>query len=159
MRSSLLQFASFQLAVLLATVPVRLCLFLNSRIDVNQFVHSSYPRPPPLRNLLEGLNLPLFHPLTNTFPKDATSKHKCFAFFFGSRSVTPDECVRFANSDPDGNVLSLEMATGSDTDVEGCLSMCQVQGFTFAGVENGTKCCTCFTFVNVPQALLIIPHS
>jgi hypothetical protein len=64
MRSMRSTLASFQLAVtvLLAIVPVRLiiCLALNPRIHMNQFVHSLYPRPPLLRNLLQGLNLPLF---------------------------------------------------------------------------------------------------
>jgi hypothetical protein len=73
MRSSLLRLASFQLAVLLATVPVRsIFLALNAGKHVTQFVlHSLYPRPPPLRNLLEGLNLPLFKPLAISSSWDA----------------------------------------------------------------------------------------
>jgi hypothetical protein len=67
MRFSLLQLSSLQLIVLLATSPVRLIfLALNPCIHVNQFVHSLYPRRPPLRNLLKGLNLPLFKALAIT---------------------------------------------------------------------------------------------
>ena len=54
MRSSLL------LASLLAVVPVRLiCFVLYPRIHINQFIHSLYPHPLPVMNLLEGAPLSL----------------------------------------------------------------------------------------------------
>ena len=41
-------------ASIMAVIPVSLiCLSLNPRIDINQFVHSLYPQPPPLLYPLE----------------------------------------------------------------------------------------------------------
>jgi hypothetical protein len=142
MRSSLLQLASFQLAVLLlAAVPVRLIfLALNACIHVNQFVHSLYPRPLPLRNMLPGLSLPSFHPLAITNSRDATSEHIHFV-----RKRTCDLTVHFANSDsPAGNdlVVQIAQATVDGPTVESCIGACE--GFSLAGVENQTGCCTCF---------------
>jgi hypothetical protein len=70
-----------------------------------------------------------------------------FAFLFGSGPVTPDGCVRFANRDnPNGLDLEVEVVNGQSNSVENCLSACQNDGFTLAGLENGTLCCTCFTY-------------
>ena len=75
MRSTLL------LTSLLAMLPVSLiCLALNPRIHVNQFLYSLYPRPPPLPSLLEGLTPRFLFPTKcRVAPfiiiRDATSKH------------------------------------------------------------------------------------
>ena len=62
---------------------------------MNQFVHSLYPRPLPVLDLLERLALPGFIALTclmATFliSKDATSKHLGFASLSGSGPVSHD---------------------------------------------------------------------
>jgi hypothetical protein len=112
---------------------------------VNQFVHSLYPRPPPLRNLLEGLNLLLFQNMAIIITWDATGQHIHFAFLFGSGPVMPDGCMRFEISDsPAGSYLTVKM-TVSDNSVGNCVIACQNRGYPLAGVENGTQCCTCIT--------------
>jgi hypothetical protein len=149
MRSSILQLASFQLAVWLATAPVRLICLVNPHLHVNQFDHSLYPRTPPLRNLLEGINLPFFKArkkaLAYSISRDATGQHIHFAF----GPVMPDGCVCFANSEGgDGIPSDLPVkVTVSNNSVENCISACEDQGegYTVIGVENGTECCTCFT--------------
>jgi hypothetical protein len=102
MHFSLLQIASVHLAVLLATVPVRLISLLNLRIPVNQFVRRLYMRRPHLRSLLEGLNLPLFKPMANTMSWDASSKYIRFAFLLGSGPVMPDGYVSQTATRPMG---------------------------------------------------------
>ena len=87
------------LSSLLAVVPVRsIRLALNPRIHINQFIHSLYPRPPPLLNTLEGLHPPLLlasdTPTASLiFLRDAASKHMHFISLSGSVPATPDGCL------------------------------------------------------------------
>jgi hypothetical protein len=69
-------------ASLLAVVPVRLiCLALNPRIHMNQFVHSLYP---PTIQRLRFMNLLLCPMETIFFSRGATSKHMRFASLSGN---------------------------------------------------------------------------
>ena len=92
MRSSLL------LACLLAVVSVRsICLALYPRTHMNQFVHSLYPRPPPVLNLLEGLPLLLLKPflcqrtIALMVSWIAYREHTRFTSLSRSGPVTPDD--------------------------------------------------------------------
>ena len=145
MRSMHSTLASFQLAVtvLPAIVPVHLiCLALNLCTHVNQsarIVHSLDPQPLPLRNLLEGINPPLFN-LWRFRIRGMPQVSICALFFwFGSGPVTPewpDRCVDFANSDLSdtrGLVVGMVVEGGPSGDiVENCMKVCQAEGYSLA---------------------------
>ena len=144
MRSTLL-FASF-----LALVPVRLiCLAVDLRIHMNQFVHSLYPRPPPVLLLL-GL-LPLFRAFLRRtvaliVSRVASRKHIRFASLPGSRPTTTDGCTRFENRDSEDNrVLANDFTAPNGNTPDSCIGLCDQKGFIRGGVEDGgLSCCTCF---------------
>ena len=103
MRSTLL------LAALLAIQPVRLislAVQVNPRtnIRVNRFVHSLYLRNPPLRILLESINV-IAPPLLSSLmalgnSPDVSRKHIHFSSLSasGRGPVTPDGSMRFVTA-------------------------------------------------------------
>ena len=127
------------LSSLLAVVPVSLiCLALNPCIHINQFIHSLYPRPPPLHP-------PLF--LTSDSPvaptislRDATSKHIHFVSLSGSEPAIPDGCFSL-------DVLPVTFpssADGSKLTVKSCLDVCNRNDLKWGSVGNN-GCRACFT--------------
>ena len=129
----------------------------NPRIPINQFVHSLYPRPPPLLNPLEGLTLRLLIPsLCLMAPliitRDAASKHSHFASLSGSgsASVTPDGCVCFSNSK--GALTQDKTPVGGFT-VETCMAVCNDNQYIWGGVGNN-RCCACFACLFIKNSAL-----
>jgi hypothetical protein len=55
--------------------------------------------------------------------------------------VTPDGCVRFANSDSPPGTNLLVQPTVPNNSVESCISACQGQGqgYVVAGLENAVR--------------------
>ena len=129
------------LASFLAILPVSLISLAPSlRIDMNRFVHSLYPR---------SLRLSSFRPLI--FPKtaliislDAASEHIHFSSLSGIGPVTPDECVRFANSMEALQVRTDPVGGPGKLSAENCLASCNAGKFIYGGLGNNT-CRACFT--------------
>ena len=126
------------LSSLLAVVPVTLiCLALNPRTHINQFIHSLYPRPPPLHP-------PSF--LTSDSPvapnivlRDAASKHIHFVSLSGSKPAIPDGCFSL-------NVLPVVFPSsgdGSKLTVKTCLAVCNHDDLDWGSVGNN-RCRACF---------------
>ena len=128
------------LAHFLAVLPVSLiCLPLNLRIHMNQFVHSLF-----LVFLRWTIRLKLFRKLQSvaTFlhTRDAAGKHIHLASLSGIGPVTPDECVRFANSNALDHVTP---PNHNQLTIGNCLAACIDGKFSKGGVGNH-QCCTCF---------------
>ena len=72
--------------------------------------------------------------------RDAASKHIHFIALSGSGPITPDECVRFANS-----LTSLQYeARISDLTPLTCIKECALKNLHNGYVGND-RCCACFT--------------
>ena len=68
---------------------------------------------------------------------------------------TPDGCLRFSNSDTgltnDARTLTMPAVddddpNGEKNDAEKCIQSCNELGYSFAGMEGATECCTYFTW-------------
>ena len=125
------------LSSLLAVVPVSLiCLALNPRIHINQFIHSLYPRPPPLH---PPLFLTSDSPVAPTiFIRDAASKHIHFVSLSGSEPAIPDGCFSL-----DVLPVPFPLMGDSKLSVQTCLAVCNHNALQWGSVGD-EKCRACF---------------